>query len=88
MEIDLDNGLRLGVAFLALVVFIIAVLSYARRRTIRMLLLAIAFGIYVLKGVFLSTDIFLPEQGNLLDSLGVLADAAFLVLVTLAVFRS
>lgn len=86
--IDIEQGLRLLVAFLALAVFIIALLSYRRRPILRTLLLTVAFSIYFLKGIFLSTDIFLPEQGDFLNSLGVLADAAFLILVTIAVFRS
>lgn len=88
MAFELEPILRVGVAILALGVFVIAALSYRRRPTLRTLLLTIAFGIYFLKGIFLSSDILLPEQGDFLNSLGVLADAVFLILVTLAMFKS
>ncbi|MHB8604098.1 MAG: hypothetical protein ACYDCK_02485 [Thermoplasmatota archaeon] len=88
MSIDPQDALRLLVTGLALVVFAVAFLSYLRRPTLRTLLITGAFGVYVLKGLLLTSDLVFPEHGNLLDSLGIVADAAFLLLIAAAFLKA
>lgn len=78
--VDLQDAFRLVVPVLAFGLFLVAAHAYRRNRTTRVLLIAAAFGAYAVKGLFISTEVVLPEHGNLLEYLSVLADVAILLL--------
>lgn len=84
---DFEDVLRLAVGALSFVLFLIALLSYRRRPTPRVLILAIAFAVYAVKGIFLALEFFVEQEAALFDYLAILADVVFLVLVGLAVLR-
>lgn len=87
MANDYEDVLRLLVTLLAAGIFLVALLSYRRRPTTRTLLVTVAFAVYVLKGLFLSGEVFIAEHGDFLESLGIVADAAFLILISLAFMK-
>lgn len=87
MTEDYEDVLRLTVSVVAAVIFVIALLAYRRRPTTRTLLLVIAFGIYVLKGVFLSLEFFVEEQTDFWEYLAIVTDVLFLILIGTAFLK-
>lgn len=87
MAEDYEDVLRLTVSVVAAVIFTIALLAYRRRPTTRTLLLVIAFGIYVLKGVFLSLEFFIEEQTDFWEYLAIVTDVLFLILIGTAFLK-
>ena len=87
MAEDYEDVLRLTVSVVAAVIFVIALLAYRRRPTTRTLLLVIAFGIYVLKGVFLSLEFFVEEQTDFWEYLAIVTDVLFLILIGTAFLK-
>jgi hypothetical protein len=82
-----EDVLRGLVTLLALVAFAIALAAYRRQRTTRTLLLTAAFGVYVLKGALLTLDLLVGEM-PLVDYVGILGDAVFLLLVLAAFLKA
>ena len=87
MTEDYEDVLRLSVSIVAAVIFVIALLAYRRRPTTRTLLLVIAFGTYVLKGVFLSLESFVEEQTDFWEYLAIVTDVLFLILIGTAFLK-
>lgn len=87
MAEDYEDVLRLTVSVVAAVIFVIALLAYRRRPTTRTLLLVIAFGIYVLKGIFLSLEFFVEEQTDFWEYLAIVTDVLFLILIGTAFLK-
>ncbi|MHB8586436.1 MAG: hypothetical protein ACYDDF_11465 [Thermoplasmatota archaeon] len=85
--IGLQDGLRIALVILAAGIFLIAALAFRRRPTTRTLLVTVAFLVYVLKELFLASDLVFSEQTNLTDNLRLLADAAFLLLIAAAFLK-
>lgn len=85
---EIEEVLSLLVTLLAAGIFVLALLAYRRRPSARTLLLAIAFAIYATKGLLLSGEILFEAQETLLETLGVAAEAAFLILISLAFLRN
>lgn len=87
MAEDYEDVLRLTVSVVAAIIFTIALLAYRRRPTTRTLLIVIAFGIYVLKGIFLSLEFFIEEQTDFWEYLAIVTDVLFLVLIGTAFLK-
>lgn len=85
---ELEDYLRVLVTLLALAIFVVAALAYRRRPTGRVLLMLVAFAVYVVKGALISLDLVFPEKGNLIESLAILGDALFLILIGAAVLKA
>lgn len=86
-DLDLQDLFRLLVPLLAGILLFVSVQAYRRTRTTRVLFFAAAFGVYFLKSLFIGTELLLPDQGDLLEYLGVVADAAILVLFFLGALK-
>jgi hypothetical protein len=71
---------RLAVPVLAGVLLFISVTAYRRTRTTRILFFMLAFALYFVKSLFISTEILIPEQNDLLEFLGIVSDVAILCL--------
>jgi hypothetical protein len=69
---------RLVVPVLAGILFFISVQAYRRTRTTRVLFFLCAFALYFVKSLFISTEILVPEQNDLLEFLGIVADVGIL----------
>jgi hypothetical protein len=78
--IEAQDLFRLAVPILAGILLFISVQAYRRTRTTRVLLFSLAFCIYFLKSLFISTEILIPSQNDLLEYLGIVADVAILCL--------
>lgn len=87
MSGDYEDVLRITVSVVAAVIFVIALLAYRRRPTTRTLLLLIAFGVYVVKGAFLSLEFFMAEQAGFWEYMAIVADVLFLVLIGTAFLK-
>jgi hypothetical protein len=86
-DIEFTDVIRLLIPLLAAVLFVFALMAYRRRPTARVLLFASAFGVYFVKGVFLGTEIFIPEGSDLLTALTIVADAVILLLFFLGMVK-
>lgn len=58
MPLDLRDTLRLAVAALSILVFIVGLLAYLRRPTVRMLLVLALFLAFLLQGILLIVEVF------------------------------
>jgi hypothetical protein len=87
---DAEDVLGILVSVLALGIFAIALVAYRRRPTSRTLLITGAFGVYVLKGVFLALDV-TNEADRFWEEFWeywvVLADVLFLLLIAWAFLK-
>ena len=61
MSVAIENALRLAVAAVSLLVFVVGVVAYARRPTARMLLVLLLFSAFLLQGVLLAVEVFLLD---------------------------
>lgn len=87
MAIDPQDLFRLVVPILAAVLLFISVQAYRRTRTTRMIFFTLAFGVYFLKSLFISTEILVPEANDTLEFLGIVADVAILGLFFLGAVK-
>jgi len=81
---DLDELIRVLSSFLALFIFAISAIAYARERRRKLLLVSVAFFFYALKGFLKVSDIIIPQKGDFIDVAANLLDFVILVLFFLA----
>ncbi len=86
-EFEWDDGVGLGIALLAGILFAIALKAYARTRTARVLLFAAAFGVFFAKGLLKVVEVLWTGDSAAVDALEVVADAAILLLFFLGMTR-
>ena len=79
-NVDPQDLVRLAVPVLAGILAFISIQAYRRNRTTRVLFFTLAFGLYFVKSLFISTEVLIPEQNDLLEFLGIVCDAAILLL--------
>ena len=84
---DPQDFVRLAIPVLAGILLFISVTAYMRTKTTRVLFFAAAFALYFVKSLFISTEILLPEQNDLLEYLGIVADAGILILFFLGALK-
>ena len=58
MPLDLRDSLRLAVAALSVLVFIVGLVAYIRRPTVRMLLVLALFFAFLAQGILLVVEVF------------------------------
>lgn len=86
---ELEDWLQLAASALALAILVVAVLAYRRRPTTRTLLVTIAFGLFAARGLFNVADFVLAEDVvDVLESLGVVLEVGFLVVITAAFLKA
>jgi hypothetical protein len=61
MPLDVQDALRLAVAALSLLVFVVGCVAYARRPTGRMLLVLLLFLAFLVQGALLLVEVFLLD---------------------------
>ena len=57
----LQDALRLGVALLSALVFVVGVVAYRRRPTGRMMLVLLLFSAFLVQGILLTVEVFLID---------------------------
>lgn len=62
MPLGIDAWLRVAVALLSLLVFLVGVVAYARRPTLRMLLVLILFVTFLAQGILLLVEVFVVDS--------------------------
>lgn len=65
MALVLESIARLAVAALSLLVFIVGMVAYARRRTPRMLLVLLLFTVFLIQGILLAIEVFIADTASL-----------------------
>jgi uncharacterized membrane protein HdeD (DUF308 family) len=53
-----QDALRLGVALLSILVFVVGVVAYRRRPTTRMMLVLLLFSAFLVQGILLAVEVF------------------------------
>lgn len=79
-EFEWDDGVGLGIAALAAVLFFIALKAYLRTRTPRVLLFTLAFGAFFAKGLLKVVEVLATGESPVIDGLELVAEAAVLLL--------
>lgn len=86
---ELEDYLQLILSVLSLVIFAVAVMAYRRRPTTRMLLMTTAFGLYVLRSLFLIGDfVFAEDVVDFLESAAIFLEAGFVALIMLSFLKN
>lgn len=61
MATPLEDAIRVAVAVLSILVFVVGVVAYRRRPTARMLLVLALFAVFLVQGVLLLVEVFLVD---------------------------
>jgi hypothetical protein len=88
-SLEWEDWLQMGAAVLALVLAAAAGLAWRRRPTRRTVLVALAFGLFAVRGLLLMAGdlVASASSGDVLEGLAVPLEAAFLVLLTAVLLR-
>lgn len=68
MSLDLHDALRLAVAALSMLVFVVGLVAYARRPTTRMLLVLVLFAAFLAQGALLTAEVFWTDAPLVQDA--------------------
>ena len=77
--IEVDNIITLASSILSLILFGLTFLAYKRSRRNKLMYIAIAFLLFSVKGFLISSDIFFPNKGSLIDPIANLLDFVILL---------
>jgi|LGVD01.1.fsa_nt_gb formate hydrogenlyase subunit 3/multisubunit Na+/H+ antiporter MnhD subunit len=78
--VDVEELIILGSSILAIALFAITIIAYNRDRRKKLLYVAVAFFFFAVKGILLSSDIFIPDKVAWIDPLAVFLD--FIILLS------
>ena len=85
---DLVNFLRAWIMVFALILFIVSMVAYHRTRNKRVLIVAVAFGIFFVKGIVLSLGLLYPDVETIIGSgLGNFLDVLILALLAITILK-
>ena len=78
LGIEVEEIIVIGSSILAIFLFIFTFMAYRRSGSKRLLSVAIAFFLFVMKGILVSIDVFFPGQGTWTDLVANILDFAIL----------
>ncbi|MEK6974910.1 MAG: hypothetical protein AABY18_01045 [Candidatus Thermoplasmatota archaeon] len=85
--IELHDIFRLLVPLFAAVMLYFSAQAYRRARTKRLMFFMAAFAVFFLKSLFIGTELIFPEQNDLFETIGIIADCLILLLFFLSMTR-
>lgn len=87
--VELEDWLELASAVLAFTIAVAALLAWRRRPTRRTLLVAVAFGLFAVRGLLMGVSDFIVGggTGDLLEASAVPLEIAFLAVLALVLLR-
>ncbi len=83
--IELNNYIAAATGLLALILFIITLTAYQRTRNKKLIYVAIAFGLFAIKGFMIAADVLI--KSNLVDPVAYFLDFAILLSFFLGIIK-